>query len=227
MVRVGATGVCRSDWHAWKGHDPVPLPQIPGHELAGVVANVGESVTRWRVGDRVTVPFVCGCGQCALCLSGDTQVCPDQTQPGFTGPGSFADLVPLHAADTNLVAYLIIVGEQTSVADAVHQRDPAWVGPLLWKSEFRNILVSDLRQGGLTLESAIEHMTAAEAVIDGREFGAESESVLALAESSRCTAYDCEFVQVALALNVPLVTSDAQVLAAFPDVAIAPADFVV
>ena len=104
LVAVRATGVCRSDWHAWMGHDPVALPHVPGHELAGVVAEVGPGVTGWRVGDRVTVPFVCGCGTCAYCRAGEAQVCPDQTQPGFTGPGSFADLVAIHAADTNLVA---------------------------------------------------------------------------------------------------------------------------
>jgi D-arabinose 1-dehydrogenase-like Zn-dependent alcohol dehydrogenase len=103
VVRVGATGVCRSDWHAWVGHDPVALPHVPGHELAGTVEVLGPGVHDWSVGDRVTVPFVCGCGRCSYCLDGDTQVCPDQTQPGFTGPGSFADLVALHAADTNLV----------------------------------------------------------------------------------------------------------------------------
>ena len=103
VVQVAATGVCRSDWHAWKGHDPVALPHVPGHELAGTVAAVGPEVTRWQVGDRVTVPFVCGCGRCECCRAGEAQVCPDQTQPGFTGPGSFAELVALHAADTNLV----------------------------------------------------------------------------------------------------------------------------
>jgi len=103
VVRVRATGVCRSDWHAWKGHDPVALPHVPGHELAGVVDVVGPEVSRWRPGDRVTVPFVCGCGRCEYCRSGQAQVCPHQTQPGFTGPGSFADLVPVRAADTNLV----------------------------------------------------------------------------------------------------------------------------
>ena len=104
VITVGATGVCRSDWHAWKGHDPVPLPHIPGHELAGTIAQTGPAVTRWRPGDRVTVPFACGCGRCEYCRAGDTQVCPDQTQPGFTGPGSFAERVAIHAADTNLVA---------------------------------------------------------------------------------------------------------------------------
>lgn len=104
VLAVGATGVCRSDWHAWKGHDPVPLPHIPGHELAGVVSTVGRGVVRWRAGDRVTVPFVCGCGACDYCRAGEAQVCPDQTQPGFTGPGSFAERVAIHAADVNLVA---------------------------------------------------------------------------------------------------------------------------
>lgn len=104
VIAVGATGVCRSDWHAWLGHDPVPsLPWVPGHELAGTVASVGSEVTGWHAGDRVTVPFACGCGRCEQCAVGDTQVCPDQTQPGFSHWGSFADLVMIRAADTNLV----------------------------------------------------------------------------------------------------------------------------
>ena len=104
VIAVGATGVCRSDWHAWKGHEPVALPHIGGHEFAGVVVTTGPEVRRWRAGDRVTVPFACGCGRCEHCLAGDAQVCPRQTQPGFTGPGSFAELVAVHAADANLVA---------------------------------------------------------------------------------------------------------------------------
>lgn len=104
VIRVRATGVCRSDWHAWLGHDPVPLPMVPGHELAGTVEIVGSGVSRWRAGDRVTVPFACGCGQCEQCAVGDTHVCLQQTQPGFTGWGSFAEFVAIHAADTNLVA---------------------------------------------------------------------------------------------------------------------------
>lgn len=104
VVRVSATGVCRSDWHAWMGHDPVSLPHVPGHELVGTVAQVGVGVQRWHEGDRVTVPFVCGCGLCVWCRQGDPQVCPRQRQPGFTGWGSFAEYVALHAADANLVA---------------------------------------------------------------------------------------------------------------------------
>ena len=116
VLAVGATGVCRSDWHAWQGHDPVTLPHIPGHELAGTVAEVGSGVTRWRVSDRVTVPFICGCGVCGYCLAGDAQVCPDQTQPGFTGPGSFADRVAIHAADVNLVALPPSVDDVTAAS---------------------------------------------------------------------------------------------------------------
>jgi len=105
VVEVRATGLCRSDWHGWAGHDDdIALPHVPGHELAGVIAEVGAGVENWRIGDRVTVPFVCGCGRCEWCLQGDAQVCPDQTQPGFTHDGSFAEFVVLHAADANLVA---------------------------------------------------------------------------------------------------------------------------
>ena len=105
VVRVGATGVCRSDRHAWEGSDPdVVLPHVPGHELAGTVEAVGAGVRRWGVGDRVTVPFVCACGRCPPCAAGDGQVCAAQTQPGFTHWGSFASLVALDAADVNLVA---------------------------------------------------------------------------------------------------------------------------
>jgi alcohol dehydrogenase len=105
VVQVMATGLCRSDWHAWAGHDDdIVFPHVPGHELAGVIAELGAEVTQWAVGDRVTVPFVCGCGRCEWCLAGDAQVCPNQQQPGFSHWGSFAEYVALHAADTNLVA---------------------------------------------------------------------------------------------------------------------------
>lgn len=80
------------------------FPHVPGHELAGVVVDTGPEVRRWQVGDRVTVPFVCGCGRCEHCLAGEAQVCPHQTQPGFTHWGSFAEYVALHAADVNLVS---------------------------------------------------------------------------------------------------------------------------
>ncbi|MEU7408390.1 zinc-dependent alcohol dehydrogenase family protein [Streptomyces sp. NPDC042638] len=104
VVRVEATGLCRSDWHGWMGHDPdITLPHVPGHELAGVVEAVGGLVARWRPGDRVTVPFVCACGTCPSCAAGDQQVCERQTQPGFHHWGSFAEYVALDHADVNLV----------------------------------------------------------------------------------------------------------------------------
>ena len=104
VIKVEATGLCRSDWHAWMGHDSdIVLPHVPGHELAGVISEIGGAVTKFKVGDRVTVPFVCGCGKCEYCLRGDAQVCPTQTQPGFTGFGSFAEYVAINNADFNLV----------------------------------------------------------------------------------------------------------------------------
>lgn len=104
VVRVGACGVCRSDWHAWAGHDEtVAVPFVPGHEWAGVVVAVGADVRGWAVGARVTAPFVQACGVCPQCVEGAHQVCADQRQPGFTENGAFAELVVAHRADVNLV----------------------------------------------------------------------------------------------------------------------------
>ena len=104
VLKVEAAGLCRSDWHAWHGHDNVSVfPHVPGHEFSGTVASVGTEVTRWRVGDRVAVPFVCACGRCLVCESGNHQVCPQQWQPGFDGWGGFAEYVALPDADVNLV----------------------------------------------------------------------------------------------------------------------------
>lgn len=104
VISVKATGLCRSDWHGWMGHDPdIRLPHVPGHELAGTIAAVGRNVRRFKVGDRVTVPFVSGCGHCMECRSGNQQVCEEQFQPGFTHWGSFAEYVAIDYADQNLV----------------------------------------------------------------------------------------------------------------------------
>lgn len=104
VLRVKATGLCRSDWHGWMGHDPdIKLPHVPGHEIAGVIEAVGKDVARWKIGDRVTLPFVCGCGDCPQCMSGNHQVCDRQFQPGFTHWGSFAEFVAVNYADINLV----------------------------------------------------------------------------------------------------------------------------
>ncbi len=116
VVAVEATGLCLSDWHAWAGHDQITFPHVPGHELAGTVHAVGAEVRDWRVGDRVTSPFVEGCGACSWCAAGQAQVCPDQQQPGFTHWGSFAERVVIHAADTNLVAVPDGVGTDAAAA---------------------------------------------------------------------------------------------------------------
>jgi len=104
VVKVAASGICRSDWHGWMGHDAdIRLPHVPGHELAGVIEAVGADVTRFHPGDRVTVPFVSGCGRCEQCARGQQQICNAQFQPGFTAWGSFAEYVAIDYADINLV----------------------------------------------------------------------------------------------------------------------------
>ena len=107
IIRVRATGLCRSDWHAWMGHDDtVALPHVPGHEFAGEIAELGSEVSAgsgWRVGDRVTAPFICACGRCPECLAGNHQVCDAQSQPGFTHWGSFAEYVVVDEAELNLI----------------------------------------------------------------------------------------------------------------------------
>ena len=104
VLRVGACGICRSDWHGWMGNDPdIRLPHVPGHELAGEIVATGSQISNFRSGDRVTLPFVCGCGQCEQCASGNEQVCDNQFQPGFTAWGGFAEYVAIEYADINLV----------------------------------------------------------------------------------------------------------------------------
>ena len=104
VIRVMASGLCLSDWHGWMGHDPdITLPHVPGHELSGVIEACGPEVKMFHVGDRVTVPFVGGCGACPQCASGNQQICDRQFQPGFTHWGSFAQFVAIDYADVNLV----------------------------------------------------------------------------------------------------------------------------
>ncbi|TDJ35750.1 MAG: alcohol dehydrogenase [Gammaproteobacteria bacterium] len=105
VLRVAATGVCRSDWHGWMGHDrDISLPHVPGHEISGVVAAVGAGIRNFHEGDRVTLPFAVGCGKCGQCVSGNQQICDFQFQPGFTHWGSYAEYVAIGYADINLVA---------------------------------------------------------------------------------------------------------------------------
>ncbi|MFC3880646.1 zinc-dependent alcohol dehydrogenase family protein [Algoriphagus namhaensis] len=117
IIQVKATGLCRSDWHGWMGHDEdIVLPHVPGHEFSGIIQAVGTEVKNWKIGDRVTVPFVAGCGKCPECASGNHQVCDDQSQPGFTHWGSFAEYVSIDRVDINLVELPVTMNFQTAAS---------------------------------------------------------------------------------------------------------------
>jgi alcohol dehydrogenase len=104
IIKVKASGLCRSDWHGWQGHDSdILLPHVPGHELAGIIVATGSDVHNWKKNDRVTVPFCIGCGTCVQCKNQQQQICDRYYQPGFTGWGSFAEYVRIPYADENLV----------------------------------------------------------------------------------------------------------------------------
>lgn len=122
--------------------------------------------------------------------------------------------------DVNVVAYLLIEGEATEAAAGVLRADPEWAAPLLWRSEWRNVLARYVRRGELDAQGARERLHAAERLFLGRELLPDGERVLELAASSVCSAYDCEYVAVAESLRVRLVTSDRGVLEAFPGIAV-------
>lgn len=128
-------------------------------------------------------------------------------------------------ADTNLLIYLYVQGQRTEESEAVLRRDAVWTAPLLWRSEFRNVLIGLVRKNALTLDEATSMIDEAERWLMGHEYSVISRQVLALAAQSGCSAYDCEFVALAQDLGVPLVTTDRQILKAFPGVALAPAEF--
>jgi len=128
--------------------------------------------------------------------------------------------------DTNIIAYPYLQGEHTAQAEKILQKDPEWMTPLLWRSEFRNVLAFYLRQGHLLLEDAQAIMREAELLLQGREYGVSSARVLDLAATSRCSAYDCEFVALAQDFGIRLVTADEQVLAAFPETAVSMGAFI-
>lgn len=129
-------------------------------------------------------------------------------------------------ADTNLIASLLLPSQRTPLAEAVFRRDADWAAPLLWRSELRNVLAGELRRGALEHGTAIAVMRVAEEHMTGAEYTVESERVLRLVATSRCSAYDCEFVALADDLGVPLVTSDRLVLREFPDLGRSPEAFV-
>lgn len=128
--------------------------------------------------------------------------------------------------DTNVLAYFIIPGDETELAEAVWAKDSTWAAPSLWRSEMRNLLTLYVKNEKFDLLAANEFISDATILLEGNELGVDSRSVLELASRSGCTAYDCEFVSVAEQLGVPLVTSDKKLLAAFPDIAVSMGAFV-
>jgi predicted nucleic acid-binding protein len=129
-------------------------------------------------------------------------------------------------ADTNLLIYLYVQGQRTEESEAVLKRDAAWAAPLLWRSEFRNALIGLVRKDALTLDEALSFVDEAERWLAGHEYSVVSRHVLTLARQSGCSAYDCEFVALAQDLGLPLVTTDQQILKAFPTIAFSPSAFV-
>lgn len=128
-------------------------------------------------------------------------------------------------ADVNLLAYLLLGGSETETAQAVLEQDPVWAAPVLWRSEFRSILASYIRQRGLSLADAWQAHELAEGLLGAHEYSLAGQRVLELVVGSRCSAYDCEYVALADELGIPLVTADREVLRQFPDIAVSPARF--
>lgn len=127
-------------------------------------------------------------------------------------------------ADTNLTTYLLMEGPMLPLAEAVFRRDPEWLAPVLWRSEFRNILAGFMRRGQLSTDGAIAYWRQAESFIHTSD-DESSPTILRLTHASGCTAYDCEFVALAQKLGISLVTADNQVLKAFPGIAVSPQEF--
>ncbi len=128
--------------------------------------------------------------------------------------------------DTNIIAYLLLSGEHSIVAEQVLHKDNVWAAPLLWRSGFRNILAGYIRREQLTIAEAVQMMNSAERLLKGNEYAVTSHHVLQLVVASDCSTYDCEFVGLAEDLHVPLVTADRRVLESFPAVAVAPEVFI-
>ena len=127
--------------------------------------------------------------------------------------------------DTNVISYLLLTGTHTAKAQRAFRKDPDWAAPILWRSEFRNVLAQYLHNDQMAVGQALEFMTEAETLMQGREYQVSSHRVLGLTANSRCSAYDCEFLVLAEDLGLPLVTSDSKVLREFPARTVALSDF--
>lgn len=123
--------------------------------------------------------------------------------------------------DSNVLAYLYLPGDYTAAADKLLEQDPDWAAPVLWRSEFRNILAGYVRRKALGFEQACSVQAEAESLLAGSEFEVDSRVVLELVRDSDCSTYDCEFIALAMKLNARLVTEDKKLLRAFPTRAVA------
>ncbi len=123
--------------------------------------------------------------------------------------------------DSNVLVYLYLPGHYTPDAEALLEQDPDWAAPVLWRSEFRNILAGYFRRKALTFEQACSLQGEAESLLSGSEFEVDSRAALELVRDSDCSAYDCEFIALAIKLNTKLVTEDKKLLRAFPTIAVA------
>ena len=123
--------------------------------------------------------------------------------------------------DSNVIAYLYLPSEYTSAAEVLLERDADWAAPILWRSEFRNILAGYMRRKAITFEQANSLQSEAESLLAGAEYELDSHAVLELVRESDCSAYDCEFVALALKLNTQLVTMEKKLMRAFPKCAVA------
>lgn len=128
-------------------------------------------------------------------------------------------------ADTNTIAYLYLPTEQTDQVVALLHKDPHWIAPLLWRSEFRHVLALHVRKNLIDLQTAIAMQSQAETQLADNEYTVNSMDVLTLAAETGCSAYDCEFVSLAQALDLKLVTGDRKLVQAFPSIAISPGDY--
>jgi predicted nucleic acid-binding protein len=122
--------------------------------------------------------------------------------------------------DTNIIAYLYLESEFTARAEALLASDPEWAVPVLWRSEFRNILAGALRRKALSFDEVRNVLIEAESLLAGCEHEVGSQQVLELVRDSNCSAYDCEFIALAAQMSVKLVTMDGKLLKAFPKLAV-------
>ena len=122
--------------------------------------------------------------------------------------------------DTNIIAYLLLPGKYTETAKAALRKDSDWIAPLLWKSEFRNVLALYIRKKLMVISQATDIMAEAEQLMQGGEYSIQSSEIFSLVDSSGCTAYDCEYVVLAKEFNIPLITTDKKLLSSFPNIAL-------